>query len=112
MLFRVLQKQCGAAPKRYWQPCCRIVEDSFNAGLLGVYNAGYISLDKQYLTIGINGFVEGAEFLGIDISPNDRYFEYGKMILEPIYTANRAAKTDSIMFNTEFVPKMCGHLAA
>ena len=81
-----------------------IVEDSFNAGLLGVYNAGYISLDKQYLTIGINGFVEGAEFLGIDISPNDRYFEYGKMILEPIYTANRAAKTDSIMFNTEFVP--------
>jgi anaerobic ribonucleoside-triphosphate reductase len=81
-----------------------IVEDSFNAGLLGVYNAGYISLDKQYLTIGINGFVEGAEFLGIDISPNDRYFEYGKMILEPIYAANRAAKTDSIMFNTEFVP--------
>ncbi len=89
-----------------------IVEDSFNSGLLGVYNAGYISLDKQYLTIGINGFVEGAEFLGIDISPNDRYFEYGKMILEPIYAANRAAKTDSIMFNTEFVPKMCGHLAA
>ena len=89
-----------------------IVEDSFNAGLLGVYNAGYISLDKQYLTIGINGFVEGAEFLGIEISPNDRYFVYGKIILEPIYTANRAAKTDSIMFNTEFVPKMCGHLAA
>lgn len=69
-------------------------------------------MDKQYLTIGINGFVEGAEFLGIEISPNDRYFEYGKIILEPIYTANRAAKTDSIMFNTEFVPKMCGHLAA
>lgn len=81
-----------------------IVEDSLNAGLLGVYNAGYISMDKQYLTIGINGFVEGAEFLGIDISPNEQYFEYGRKILEPIYQLNRAAKTDKIMFNTEFVP--------
>ncbi len=81
-----------------------IVEDSLNAGLLGVYNAGYISMDKQYLTIGINGFVEGAEFLGIDISPNEQYFEYSRKILEPIYQLNRAAKTDKIMFNTEFVP--------
>ena len=78
----------------------------------GVYNAGYISMDKQYLTIGINGFVEGAEFLGIKIGPNKDYFNYGEMILKPIYEMNRASKTDEIMFNTEFVPKMCGHLAA
>lgn len=89
-----------------------ICEDTLNSGLLGVYNAGYISMDKQYLTIGINGFLEGAEYLGIEISPNERYFEYGEKILRPIYEMNRAAKTDSIMFNTEFVPKMCGHLAA
>lgn len=81
-----------------------ICEDNFNSGLLGVYRAGYISMDKQYLTIGINGFVEGAEFLGIEISPNERYFEYGEKILKPIYDLNRAAKTDKIMFNTEFVP--------
>lgn len=89
-----------------------IIKDNLDAGLLGVYNAGYISMDKQYLTIGINGFVEGAEFLGIDISPNDEYFKYGEMILKPIYDANRAAKSDGIMFNTEFVPKVCGHKAA
>lgn len=81
-----------------------IIKDNFNSRLLPVYDSGYISLEKQYLTIGINGFVEGAEFLGIDIAPNDKYFEYGEKILKPIYEANKAAKTDDIMFNTEFVP--------
>ena len=80
------------------------VKDSLKAGLLGIYNAGYISLEKQFLTIGINGFVEGAEFLGIDVTPNDKYFEYGETILKPIYEENKKAKTKEIMFNTEFVP--------
>ena len=81
-----------------------IMYDHFNSRLLPVYDAGYISLEKQYLTVGINGFVEGAEFLGIDISPNEDYFKYGEMILKPIFEENQKAKTDSIMFNTEFVP--------
>ena len=81
-----------------------IMKDNFNARLLPVYDAGYISLEKQYLTIGINGFVEAAEFLGIDISPNDEYFEFGEAILKPIYEENKADKTDELMFNTEFVP--------
>lgn len=29
--------------------------DIYNAGLLPVYSAGFISLNKQYLTIGLNG---------------------------------------------------------
>lgn len=81
-----------------------IVKDNFKANLLTAYNAGYISLDKQYLTVGINGFVEGAEFLGIDISPNEQYFAYGESILKPIYEENRKARTSEVMFNTEFVP--------
>lgn len=81
-----------------------IMKDNFNSRLLPVYDSGYISLEKQYLTIGINGFVEGAEFLGIDITPNDKYFEYGEKILKPIYEANKAARTKELMFNTEFVP--------
>ena len=81
-----------------------IVKDNFKTKMLPVYDAGYISLEKQYLTIGINGFVEGAEFLGIDISPNEEYFKYGEKILKPIYDLNKADKTDEIMFNTEFVP--------
>lgn len=81
-----------------------IIKDNFKANLLTAYNAGYISLDKQYLTIGINGFVEGAEFLGIDISPNEQYFAYGESILKPIYEENRKARTNEVMFNTEFIP--------
>lgn len=89
-----------------------IVWDNFKANMLTVYKAGFIDLDKQYLTIGINGFVEGAEFLGIEISPNDAYFEYGEKVLKPIYEENKKAKTEHLMFNTEFVPKICGHKAA
>ena len=81
-----------------------IMKDNFNSRLLPVYDSGYISLEKQYLTIGINGFVEGAEFLGIDITPNEKYFEYGEKILKPINEANKAARTKELMFNTEFVP--------
>lgn len=89
-----------------------IIKGDFESRLLGVYNAGYISLAKQYLTVGINGFVEGAEFLGIDISPNEEYYEYGEKILKPIYDLNKRDKTKDVMFNTEFVPKMSGYKAA
>lgn len=89
-----------------------IIKDEFESRLLGVYDAGYISLDKQYLTVGINGFVEGAEFLGIEISPNEEYYEYGEKILKPIYDLNKRDKTKDVMFNTEFVPKMSGYKVA
>ena len=81
-----------------------IMKDNFNAKLLPIYDAGFISLEKQFLTIGVNGFVEGAEFLGIPITPNEEYFEYCEKILKPIYELNKAARTNEVMFNTEFVP--------
>ena len=81
-----------------------IIKGYMDAKMLPVFDAGFISMEKQYLTIGINGFVEGAEFLGIDISPNEEYYKYGEMILKPIYEENKKAKTKEIMFNTEFVP--------
>lgn len=83
-----------------------IMKDHFDAGILPVYDAGYIFLEKQYLTIGINGLVESAEFLGIDISVNEQYKEFVDSILKPIYEENLSAKLDSdeLMFNTEFVP--------
>lgn len=86
-----------------------IQKDNFKANLLPVYSAGFISLPKQFLTCGVNGFVEGAEFLGIKVSPNKDYFDYCEKILKPIYDLNRADQTEEIMFNTEFVPKMSGH---
>ena len=90
-----------------------IMKDNFNANLLTAYNAGFISLEKQYLTIGINGFVEGAEYLGIKIDHNNPdYVDYCETILKPIYDLNKRDRTSEVMFNTEFVPKMCGHKAA
>lgn len=81
-----------------------IMKDNFKAKLLPIYDAGFISLEKQFLTIGVNGFVEGAEFLGVPITPNEQYFEYCEKILKPIYELNKAARTEEVMFNTEFVP--------
>jgi ribonucleoside-triphosphate reductase (formate) len=89
---------------KYFYAYNAIIEDNFRDHMLPIYDAGFISMDKQYLTIGINGFVEAAEFLGIDISANEEYFKFGETILKPIYEANRAARTAQIMFNTEFVP--------
>ncbi len=76
-----------------------------NAGLLTIFNAGFIDLDRQYLTLGINGFVEGAEFLGIRIHPDDKdYQQYAIDILETIKDLNLKARTEHCKFNTEFVP--------
>ena len=81
-----------------------IMKDNFKANLLPVYDAGFISLKSQYLTVGINGGTEAAEYLGIEISPNDQLYEFWEAILKPIYEENKAARTDELMFNTEYVP--------
>ena len=81
-----------------------IVKDSLNARMLPVYDAGYINMSKQFLTIGINGLIEGAEYLGIDISANEEYFNFCTRCLKPIYEENKKAKTRNLMFNTEYVP--------
>ena len=82
-----------------------ILKERLAAGLLPVYDAGYIALDKQYLTIGVNGLVEGAEALNIPIeADNSEYIAYVDAVLSPIYAANRAARTSELMFNTEMVP--------
>lgn len=44
-----------------------LLKEELADGLLPIYDAGYISLEKQYLTQGINGLVEGAEFLGNEL---------------------------------------------
>lgn len=82
-----------------------ILKDEFNAHMLPVYEAGYIFLAKQFLTIGINGFVEGCEFLGYTISPDDKgYMDFTSKILGIIRDENRKSRTDELMFNTEYVP--------
>ncbi|NLO69495.1 MAG: anaerobic ribonucleoside-triphosphate reductase [Porphyromonadaceae bacterium] len=79
-------------------------KEFYNANMLTVYKAGFISLEKQYLTIGVNGVVEAAEFLGITPSDNPEYKQFIQSILKTISDANKMAKTNELMFNTEFVP--------
>jgi len=88
-----------------------ILYEELEHGMLPVYTAGYISLDKQYLTVGINGMVEAAEFLGYEISDNKKYKEWIKSILKEIKDENSKANEEyskqfnrKVMFNTEFVP--------
>ena len=83
----------------------KIMDDYINAKMLPVYDAGFISLNKQFLTIGINGMVEAAEFNGIKISDNVEYKEFINNKLKLIYDKNKLAKQEyGYMFNTEFVP--------
>ncbi|MEL7307032.1 MAG: anaerobic ribonucleoside-triphosphate reductase, partial [Pseudomonadota bacterium] len=82
-----------------------LMEEYQQAGMLPVYDAGFISFNKQFLTIGINGMVEAAEYLGIQVGVNDTYKEWVKSQLEVIYKENRlATKETGFLFNTEFVP--------
>lgn len=79
-----------------------------NHNLFLAYNAGFINLDKQYLTIGINGLNQAAEFLGIKCSNNQEYSEFCKLIFSTIKEQNKLHKTKKLMFNCEQVPRLVG----
>ena len=82
-----------------------ILEDRYKAGLIPIYNAGYVTPDRQYLTVGINGAIESAEYLGCEITPtNNEYEEYINSVLKVIHECNVEDREQGIMFNTEFVP--------
>lgn len=82
-----------------------IIQNYVDSNMLPVYTAGYISLDKQYLTLGINGLVEAAEFLGLDITNNTNYRDFISSIVTTISDENKvAAKLTGFKFNTEMVP--------
>lgn len=73
-------------------------------GMLPLFDAGYININRQYLTIGINGMVEAAEFLGISISDNPDYMGFVQGILGIIEDYNRRYRSKEVMFNCEMIP--------
>lgn len=90
---------------RYQLAYRSLIESYRKSGLLPVYDAGLISLDKQFLTVGINGLVEAAESLGIEPGNTPHYKAFVNRILRPIYDENRrAAREFGCLFNTEMVP--------
>ena len=73
-------------------------------GMLPLFDAGYINIKRQYLTIGINGLVEAAEFMGLKISPNDDYKHFVQEILGIIEKYNKQYRSNELMFNCEMIP--------
>ena len=81
-----------------------IVDEYIKAGLLPTYSAGYISLDKQFGTIGINGALEAYEYMKANGYQNT-FKESLQQDLSIIKTLNKEALAKyGVRFNTEFVP--------
>ena len=72
--------------------------------LYAAYDAGFINLDKQYLTIGINGLNQAAEYLGMECNNNIYYKTFCRLIFSTIKEQNKKHKTKTAQFNTEQVP--------
>ena len=73
-------------------------------GMLPLFDAGYINIGRQYLTIGINGLVEAAEFMGLTITDNDDYRHFVQRVLGVIEKYNKQYRTKDVLFNCEMIP--------
>ena len=73
-------------------------------GMLPLFDSGYIALSRQYLTIGINGIVEAAEFLNIPINDNPEYRTFVQEVLGLIENYNKSYRKKDLLFNCEMIP--------
>lgn len=73
-------------------------------GMLPLFDAGYINIGRQYLTIGINGLVEAAEFMGLQITDNPDYLKFVQTVLGLVEKKNKEYRTKEVMFNCEMIP--------
>ena len=80
------------------------LRDLMEKGMLPLFDAGFINIGRQYLTIGVNGLVEAAEFLGIKISDNPDYVAFVQGVLGMIERLNKKYSTKDVMFNCEMIP--------
>lgn len=91
---------------------CHKVQTAYNEnlrvlqekGMLPLFDAGYINIRRQYLTIGVNGLVEAAESLGITISDNPEYAAFVGEVLGTVEKYNKQYRTKELMFNCEMIP--------
>ena len=71
-------------------------------------NAGYIYMRKLYSTIGLIGYCEAAQFLGLSVSNNEEYKDFLKLVFGTVKEENkRHSIHDSkrpFLFNSEAIP--------
>ena len=93
---------------KYHHAYNELLWDMYDADLLPAYKAGFIHLNKQYLTLGINGLNQAAEFLGMECSVNDDYAKFCQEIFSLFKEQNELHKDTTskhhLIFNTEQVP--------
>lgn len=78
--------------------------DLLRQGMLPLFDAGYINIKRQYLTIGVNGIVEAAESRGIPVSDNPEYAGFVSDILGLIEKYNHLYRSKDVLFNCEMIP--------
>lgn len=93
---------------KYHHAYNELLWDMYDADLLPAYRAGFIDLNKQYLTLGLNGLNQAAEFLGIRCNVNDKYAKFCQEIFSFFKEQNELHKDKTskhhLIFNTEQVP--------
>lgn len=82
--------------------------DLEDKGMFAASNGGYIYIKKLYSTIGIIGYTEAAQFLGLEVNNNPEYKEFLQLILGTIKEQNKLHsirdKKRPFLFNSEAVP--------
>lgn len=84
-----------------------VIKAYIDAGLLPAYTQGFMDIDKQFLTGGVNGVLESFEYLRDKkgIVTDKEYPDYLKTLLSFLKMSNKAALSEyGVRFNTEFVP--------
>ena len=82
--------------------------DLEDKGMFAPSNGGYIYMKKLYSTIGILGYCEAAQFLGMKVSNNKEYIEFLQLICGTIKEQNKLHsihdKKRPFLFNSEAIP--------
>lgn len=84
-----------------------VLKAYIDAGLLPAYTQGFMDIDKQFLTVGVNGVLESFEYLRDKkgIVTDKEYPDYLTALLSFLKMSNKAALSEyGVRFNTEFVP--------
>lgn len=84
-----------------------VIKGYIDAGLLPAYTQGFMDIDKQFLTLGINGVLEYFEYLRDKKGAvtDKEYPDYLKTLLSFLTMSNKAALSEyGVRFNTEQIP--------
>lgn len=84
-----------------------VIKGYIDAGLLPAYTQGFMDIDKQFLTLGVNGVLEYFEYLRDKKGAvtDKEYPDYLQSLLSFLTMSNKAALSEyGARFNTEFVP--------